>query len=70
MKSPIRIHSPDTEEQAHARHLEIQKRLEELGPEAVRGMIGHGFPTQWNPIIYKWLAGEKLEEKPASDGKG
>jgi hypothetical protein len=68
MTQPIRIFHGDDDAAARKRHEDIVKRLEEFGPEQVRAMMGHGFPTQWNPVIVAWLKGDKLEpEKPTPD---
>lgn len=57
---PIRIHHADTEADVLARHEQIERRLDELGAETVKSMIGHGFPTTWNPIITAWLNGGRV----------
>jgi hypothetical protein len=67
MTKPIRIFHGDDDDQTRRRHEEIVKRLEHFGPEQVRAMIGHGFPTEWNPIITAWLKGDALA--PAEDQK-
>jgi hypothetical protein len=62
MTQPIRIHALDDDAAARARHDQIEKRLEELGPDQVRMMLlSGGFPTGWNTIIHAWLAGDKLK---------
>jgi hypothetical protein len=68
MSGVIRIFHGDTEEEAQARHLRIQTRLDELGAEQVKAMMGHGFPTEWNPIVGAWIAGQRIEAKKESDG--
>jgi len=64
MKAPVRIHSVDSDEQARDRHKRIEARLEELGIEQVRGMMSYGgLPTNWDPIIARWLKGDRLEDE-------
>ena len=77
MTKPIRVHSIDADDAAvRARHADIEKRLEELGPDSVRMMLLQGgLPTGWNPVIHAWLAGDKLEaesdkQNPESDKSG
>lgn len=65
---PIRIHSPDGDEEARERHAEIERRLEELGRDAVLSLRGHGLPNQWDPIINAWLAGKRLKPAERDDG--
>jgi len=60
---PIRIHHADDDAEAHARHARIEARLEELGMQQVRQMMGIDLPAQWNPIIRAWLAGKKLKPR-------
>ena len=67
----IRIRHQDDDDEAYARHKQIEEKLEEHGADAVRAMLGHGFPTEWNPIIIAWLKGDRLGPKPekkAADG--
>lgn len=59
---PIRIHHQDTPLEAHERHRQIEERLEHFGADQVRAMMGHGFPTEWNPIIVAWLNGQRLDQ--------
>jgi hypothetical protein len=74
MTKPIRVHSIDaTDEAVRTRHADIEKRLEELGPDSVRMMmLSGGLPTDWNTIVHAWLRGDKLEtesdkQNPESD---
>jgi hypothetical protein len=62
MTDAIRVHAGDkTDAEVRARHEEIEKRLEELGPDRVRMMMFHGgFPPQWDTIVHSWLTGDKL----------
>lgn len=58
------IHKTDEDVRRH--HADIEKRLEEMGRERVGiAMVTGGMPTEWNPIVHAWLAGDKLE--PQSD---
>lgn len=65
MIKPIRIHAThQTDAEVRNAHETIEKRLEELGEARVARMLAYGgFPTEWNTIIYAWLAGEKLERE-------
>ena len=54
----IRIHYADDDEQARKRQAHIIERLDHFGAAQVRAMIGHGFPTNWDPIIAAWLKGQ------------
>jgi len=69
MVQPIKTHPIDTtEDEVRDRHASIEQRLEEMGPDHVRmALLSGGLPTEWNPIIHKWLAGDKLQPKPKSD---
>ena len=58
---PIRIHHADSDEEVRARHARIERSLEAVGKETVQATLGHGFPTQWNPIISAWLRGDRLK---------
>jgi hypothetical protein len=61
MIDPIRIHHADDESEVRARHARLEKRLDELGADEVRFLQANGkVPTQWDPIIRAWLAGDKL----------
>lgn len=51
----IRIHPPDDDWRASVRQSEIVARLDELGADQVRMLIGHGLPEVWTPIILAWL---------------
>jgi hypothetical protein len=58
-KDVIRINPMDTDDRAKARHEDIVKRLDELGPAPVRDLLQTGgLPTNWNPIIFGWLKGK------------
>ena len=63
MTQPIKIHPVDADDAAvRQRHADIEKRLEELGPDRVRMSMFHGgLPTEWHQIIQAWLSGDKLE---------
>ena len=63
---PICIHHADTDQEAYNRHKQIEDRLEHFGADQVRAMIGHGFPTEWNPIITAWLKGDRVEAPAAA----
>ena len=65
MKDPIRIRAQDSEAEARKRHADIEQVLDYHGAEQVRSMVGHGFPTNWNPIITAWLNGDRLD--PSSE---
>lgn len=67
MKDPIVIHPLDSPEQARARHLEIQDRLQHFGKEQVQAMFGHMLPDVWNPIIRAFLAGDLLEKTESTE---
>jgi hypothetical protein len=67
MTQPIKISPLDSEDEARERHAGIEKTLDKYGPEQVRAMMGHGFPTEWNPIIAAWLKGDKLEPEKAKE---
>lgn len=69
MSDVIRIHHADSEEEALARHLRIQTRLDELGVEQVKAMMGHGFPPEWNLIVSAWVGGARVKAKE-SNGDG
>jgi hypothetical protein len=62
MIAPIRIHPMDTEAEVRARHAQIEARLEELGADQVRSMLGHGLPEGWGPIVLAWLKGDRLQK--------
>jgi hypothetical protein len=67
MIDPIRIHHEDDEKRVYERHRQIEARLEHFGADNVRSMIGHGFPTTWNPIITAWLNGERVKAPEKTD---
>jgi hypothetical protein len=59
----IRIHPMDSDAAAKERQEAICRRLDELGVENVRAMLGHGLPTNWNPIIAAWLKGARADAR-------
>lgn len=65
MTKPVKIHAGDAlDDDVRKRHADIEKRLEELGVDRVKMLLlSGGLPTNWNPIIHAWLAGDKLEAK-------
>lgn len=52
----IHVHPTDDDAAAKRRQEQICERLDQLGASQVRSMIGSGLPTNWNPIIFAWLA--------------
>jgi hypothetical protein len=50
-----RIHDGDDDEAARQRQAAIVERLEHIGVDQVRAMLGHGLPNEWGPIITAWL---------------
>jgi hypothetical protein len=61
----IKIHPLDTEEQAKGRHEQIVKRLAELGKGQVEILLRvGGLPTNWDPIIYRWLSEQNADGHP------
>lgn len=55
MNIPTRICAADTDAEPAVRHLEVIRRLDQLGADQVRMMIGHGLPEVWTPLICGWL---------------
>jgi hypothetical protein len=64
MIDPIRIHHADTADEIRDRHAQIEKRLDELGPDSVKTLVSvGGLPPQWQPIITTWLKGDRVKPK-------
>lgn len=56
MSIPVRIHPLDTDAEAAQRHLDIHRRLDELGASQVELLLRTGgLPNVWGPIICDWL---------------
>jgi hypothetical protein len=70
MTKPVRISGVDvTDEDVRARHAEIEGRLENMGLAKVKIMFERGgFPTEWNPILLAFMAGDKLEKETKKRG--
>lgn len=63
--APIKVSGlHQTADQVRKHHADIEQRLEELGRERVGiMMVTGGLPTEWNPIVHAWLAGDRLKSK-------
>ena len=70
MTNPIRISAVDvTDEAVRARHEDIEQRLSNMGLAKVKILFERGgFPTEWNPIILAFVAGDKLEKETKKRG--